>query len=178
MLPGVMTREHGFTLIDVTMASLITGLVMAIAIPMVESARERYQMTAATREVAAQMRSARLAALSANTTMQVRFDCPAPRQYRQIEMVGDPAIDTDPSRCSAANYPYPATNPAVAPSHDGPVMVLPGRVSFGQLQDIEIDQAGRVTAVGGGVMPATVGVANIHETRNVTVTVAGRIRIP
>jgi len=46
-----MTREHGFTLIDVTMASMITGLIMAIAIPTVETARQRYVLTAAAREV-------------------------------------------------------------------------------------------------------------------------------
>lgn len=171
-------REQGFTLIDVTMASLITGLVMAIAIPVVETARLRYQMTAASREVAAEIRSARLAALTTNTAMQVRFDCPAPRQYRRIQVVGNPAIDTDPNRCSLAAYPYPSPNPAVAPSQDGPVMVLPGQVNFGQPQDIQVDRAGRVTPVGGGAMPATIGVANPHETRNVSVTVAGRVQIP
>jgi len=173
-----MTREQGFTLIDVTMASLVTGLLMAIAIPTVETARQRYMLTAAAREVAADLRSARLTALTTNRTFQVRFNCPSPRDYRVIEVVGVPAIDNDPNRCSLAAYPYPPPNPGVAPSQDGPLRTLPGQLVFGQLQNIQIDRAGRVTPVGVGALPAVIGVASPHDTRNVSITVAGRVQSP
>jgi type II secretory pathway pseudopilin PulG len=174
-----MTRTDGFTLIDITMATVITGMVMAMAIPILETARERYQLNSAAREVAAELRSARLVAISTNRSMQVRFDCPAPRQYRVIELTGNPAIDGDPNRCSLTAYPFPSPNLAVAPTLDGPGLSLPGQIVFGQPQDVQIDRAGRVTPLGGvGAMPATVGVASPHEARNVVVSVSGRVQIP
>lgn len=178
MKSRVMSRADGFTLLDVTMTTVITGIVMAMAIPMIQTARERYQLTSASREVAAEIRSARLVAISTNRSMRVRFNCPAPRQYRIIEVVGNPAIDGDPNRCSLAAYPFPSPNPAAAPTLDGPALSLPGLVTFGEPEDLQIDRAGRVTAVGGGAMPATISVANPHETRNVMVSVSGRVQIP
>ncbi len=173
-----MARESGFTFVDLTMATMIMGIVMAISIPMIEAARERYLLNTAAREVAAEIRSARLSALTANTPMQVRFNCPGPRQYRVVEVVGNPAIDADPNRCSVAAYPFPSPNPAAAQTRDGPARWLPGQIVFGQPQNVQIDTAGRVTPLGGGGMPATVGVASPHEARNVVVSVSGRVQIP
>lgn len=155
---------------------LVVGLVAvvtAISVPQFLTALESYRTNSASREVAAQIRAARLAAVTTNRTMLVRFNCPGPRQYRVVEFTGDAAIDNAADRCLA---PWPDADPATLPNNDGPPAVLPDTVSFGALQDLRISTTGLVTPLTGG-MPAVIQVTNGARTRQLTVSAAGRVRM-
>ncbi len=167
---------RGFSLIELMLVVLILSIMAVIALPGTATAFRRYQLAAATREVAAQVRSARLRAVTANETMRVRFNCPAPGQMRVVQVVGTPAIDDAADRCSAAVYPYPDQDVAVQPNHDGPVMVLRGGIRLaGTTPDIDIAPTGRITTQTGG-LPLTIVVTDTHETRSITITAAGQVR--
>ena len=155
----------------------LLGVLMAVTVPGATSASRRYHLAAATREVGAQVRLARLKAVTANRTIRVRFNCPAAGQFRVVEVVNNAAIDNAADRCSSTTYPYPDPNPAAQPDLDGPVMVLRGGITFGGVQDLDIDPTGRVTALTGAV-PATIGVTNSYDTQNVTVSATGRVQVP
>ncbi len=170
-------RQQGFTLIDIMFAVLLSGLLMAVAVPGATTASRRYHLIAATHEVAAQVRAARLRAVTANRTIRVRFNCPAAGQFRVVEVVNNAAIDDAADRCSSTTYPYPDPNPGALPDLDEPVMVLRGGITFGGIQDLDIAPTGRVTALTGAV-PATIGVTNSYETQNVTVSATGRVQVP
>ncbi len=169
--------QQGFSLIEIMFVVLLLGLLMAVTLPGATAASRRYNLIAATREVAAQVRLARLKAVTANRTIRVRFNCPAEGQYRVVEVVNNAAIDDAADRCSSTTYPYPDPNPAALPNLDGPVMVLRGGITFGGVQDLDIAPTGRVTALTGAV-PATIRVTNSHETQAVTVSATGRVQMP
>ncbi len=170
-------RQQGFSLIDIMFVVLLFGLLIAVAVPGATNASRRYNLIAATREVAAQVRLARLKAVTANRTIRVRFNCPAAGQFRVVEVVNNAAIDNAADRCSSTTYPYPDPNPAALPDLDGPIMALRGGITFGGVQDLDIAPTGRVTALT-GVVPATIGVTNNNETQNITVSAAGRVQVP
>ena len=126
--------------------------------------------------MAAQVRVARLKAVTSNCTMRVRFNCPAPGLYRVVEVVNNAAIDNAADRCSSTTYPYPDPNPAALPDLDEPVMVLRGGIAFGGVQDLDIAPTGRVTALT-GALPATIGVTDSYgEIQNVVVSATGAFR--
>jgi Tfp pilus assembly protein FimT len=118
--------EKGFSLVETLLVVLIISGTAVSAMPGASTAFRRYQLDSARSQIAAQVRSARLRAVTANQTMRVRFNCPAPGQMRVVQLVGNPTVDDGEDRCSAAVYPYPDRNVAVEPNHDGPVMTLPG----------------------------------------------------
>ena len=147
----------------------------ATTLPGMSNAFRRYQIDSASREVASQIRAARLRAVTSNQTMRVRFNCPSPGQLRVVQLVDIPAIDDAEDRCSAASYPFPDRDQAAAPNHDGPVMVLRGDLSFQQgTPDIDIAPTGRMTALQ-GTLPASILVNDHRESRTVRVTAAGRV---
>ena len=173
-----MRREDGFTLLDMLLVVGLVGIMAAIAVPPAATAVRRYQLRAATREVAAQIRAARLRAVTSNRTMRVRFNCPAAGQFRVVEVVGVAAVDGAADRCSLTAYPYPSpAPPAARPNHDGPVVALPGQTGFGGFQDIDIAANGRVTPLAGG-LPVTITVADNYENQNLTVSASGRVQLP
>ncbi len=175
--PPRQHRQGGFTLIDIMFTVSLLGVLMAVTVPGATTASRRYHLAAATRDVAAQVRVARLRAVTANRTIRVRFNCPAAGQFRVVEVVNNAAIDNAADRCSSTTYPYPDPNPVALPDLDGPVMVLRGGITFGGIQDLDIAPTGRVTALTGAV-PATIGVTNSYETQNVTVSATGRVQVP
>ena len=154
---------------------LVVSAMAATTLPSTATAIRRYQLDSATREVAAQVRSARLRAVTTNEMIRVRFNCPVPGQLRIVQLVGTPAIDDAEDRCSATVYPYPDRDVAVEPNHDGPVIVLRGGIGLAEsTPDIDIAPTGRITALVGG-LPLTVVVSDPHEARNITITAAGRV---
>jgi prepilin-type N-terminal cleavage/methylation domain-containing protein len=169
-----MDRIQGFSLIELLVAVALILIMSASAVPLLSGAFRGSAVFAAQRDVAGQIRSARLAAVTSNRTMQVRFSCPAAGQYRTIEITGDVTIDNDTARCS---YPWPDTDPTTPPSLDGPIMGLPEGISFGTTQDLQISTTGLITPLSGS-SPATIQVRYDSITRQITVSAAGRIQTP
>lgn len=167
--------QRGITLVELLMTVLLVGIMAATSAPGMSNAFRRYQLDAATREIAQQLRSARLKAVTSNQTMRVRFNCPEPGQLRVVEVVDTPAIDDADDRCSAASYPYPDRDDAVVPNLDGPVMVLRGDINLNVMTpDIDIAPTGRMTARQ-VALPLEIIVTDDQESRAVRVTAAGRV---
>src|SRR5687768_3077063 len=164
---------RGFSLVEVLLVVALVGTITAIAVPQFMTALTQYRTNSASREVAAQIRNARLAAVTTNRTMLVRFNCPGPRQYRVVQLTGVAAIDDAADRCAA---PYPDADPVALPNNDGPPAILPDTVAFGALQDLRISTTGLVTPLTGG-MPALIEVTNGQRTRQITVSASGRVRM-
>lgn len=157
-------------LIVVGLVATLTG----IAVPSLRLALQRYRTHSAGREVAGVIRAARLAAVTTNRTMIVRFNCPGARQYRFIEFTGNAAIDNAADRCAAA---WPDPDPATLPNNDGPPMYLPENISFGAVQGLRIAPTGVITPLTGG-MPALIEVTDGSMVGQLTVSAAGRVQLP
>lgn len=122
----------GFTLPELLMAVAILGTIAAIAIPMGLSMTDRMRLNQGLRDVEREMQTARLKAVSLNKALQVRFNCPAPGQYRIVEVMNS-AVDNTTNRCSEVAYPVRTAgrdaDPAT-PDFDGPVRYLTNQVQF------------------------------------------------
>lgn len=152
----------------------MVGVLAATAVPLMSGAFRRSVSMGAGRDIAGQIRSARLAAVTTNRAMRVRFNCPAAGQYRVLELTGNAAIDNDVNRCT---YEYPDTNPNAAPNLDGPIMYLPDGISFSATQDLQISTAGLITPLTGAT-PAVIRVTDGSFARQIAVSTAGRIQGP
>jgi len=116
--------------------------------------------------VAAQIREARLAAITRNSTFRVRFDCFGGTAIRMVIVTGNASIDNASDRCSQQVQ------------NDGPPIYLPPNVSFGgggPPPALEINGRGQVSAVS-GTMPQTFSVSYGDFSRTLIVTASGRVR--
>src|SRR5947207_4314732 len=75
----------GFSLLEMLLIAAMIGIVAAMAVPGLLNGVDRLRLGMATRDVQSELQSARLKAVSANTLMRVRFDCPSAGQFRMIE---------------------------------------------------------------------------------------------
>lgn len=144
----MMSRAHGagdqsgFTLMEVLMITAIIGIMAGIALPALNNEVEMLKLGMSTREVQSELQTARLKAVSANTYMRVRFNCPAAGQFRMVERIGTPfAADTGDDldanatvRCTVSTYPYKHTgsdtNRLTRPNNDGSLRSLQQKVAF------------------------------------------------
>lgn len=165
--------EHGASLAEVLIVVALVATITGVAVPRFLTGLEHYRTHSAGRHVAAEIRAARLAAVTANRVMIVRFNCPGPRMFRAVEFTGNPAIDTAADRCAA---PWPDPDPATLPNVDGPPAYLPDTIRFGATQDLRITATGAVTPVTGG-MPAVIEVTNGSLIARITVSAAGRVLV-
>lgn len=170
-----LRRDAGFSLAEILIVIALVVTVTGIAVPQMMGAMQRYRTRSAAGEVAAQIRAARLAAVTTNRQMIVRFNCPVARAYRFVEVTGDPAIDAlgNAARCSMA----PAdADPATLPNADGSLSFLPETITFNATQDLRISTTGVVTPLAGG-LPASIGVTNGAMNGQITVTSSGRVTV-
>ncbi len=159
----------GFSLVEILAVIAVGGILSAIAVPTVTGAIRLYALNSTARNVAAEIRATRYAAVATNRTMVLRFNCPNPGDYRTIEWTGDATIDGDANRCALANYPYPDPDPAARPNADGPLQSLPRGLTFSTAAPISFNATGRVAA------QVTIGVTNGTTTRNIQVLATGRV---
>ena len=140
----------GFTLIDILVTIAVFSIIMAGALPSLINISESMKLGQGQREVASALQSARLLAVTSNRPIRVRFNCPAAGQYRITELIGSQstpvADDTATDRCSDTKWKFPAndTNPTTRPNHDGPLLALPARVTFGAASTLEFWPDGSV----------------------------------
>jgi prepilin-type N-terminal cleavage/methylation domain-containing protein len=161
-----MTSARGFTLVELLIAGGIIGLAAAAAIPAMNNAVQRNKVITSTELVAAQIREARLAAISRNKAFRVSFNCPAPGALRMLAVTGNAAVDNDVNRCRM-NQP-----------NDGPLLYMPQGLSFGNAQPVlEVSARGQISAIA-GTMPQTVSVTYGAYSRTLVVSATGRVAIP
>ena len=179
----------GFTLVEIVVALGMLATITAIAVPLVQDIGNGIALGNAQRLVMSELQQARMKAVTSNRNIRVRFNCPAAKQLRMVELIGTPAIpvaqDTAADRCSEVTYPFPAIdhNPITLPNEDGPIQRIDPRVSFGNVQTIEFRPTGIAYSVNadgtsGPPLPGNgvaLTVTKGNDTRTVTVNALGKI---
>lgn len=142
---------------------LIT-IMAGMAIPFIQESTVRNTVWTATEMIGAQVRQARLKAITQNKSFRIRFDCPAVGQVRVLIVTGDNTIDAAADRC--ARYL----------KHDTGIFQMPAAVTYtGALPVLEVNGRGMYTAIGGAV-PLTIRVGYGGRTfRGMTVSATGQI---
>lgn len=183
-------RQSGFSIVELLLVSAISIVVIGIGFPVFQGATAMLQVRGAVGGLQTELQAARHKAVASKRPMRVRFDCPAPGQFRVVEVIGSPSepdpADSGPDRCSESRYPYPApdTNVLTRPNHDGPVRRLPRQVVFVNPRTIEfwpdgtahIDLGATPWAI---IPPAGIGitVANEAAQRTVMINGLGRMQV-
>jgi Tfp pilus assembly protein FimT len=180
----------------------VVGIMAAIALPGILNEVDRLKLGMATRNVQSELQTARLKAVSSNTYMRVRFNCPAAGQFRVVERIGTPfAADTGDdldanaaARCNATTYPFKATGNDTSrltrPNNDGPVKDLQESVTFSTTAGltstaskvVEFWPNGSVHVAGGPPWPQigaplTIVLTKGTTTKTITVTSLGNIQM-
>ena len=159
-----MRSERGYTLFEVLIVVALIGIVSAISVPVFLESNRRGALWSGAEQIGATVRSARLKAISQNTTYRVVFNCPSANELRSLIVTGDPAIDDDAGRCGQTY------------EGDSGTIELPGGVAYDVEDTTELVVTGRgiFTAVGGAI-PATITVTHGAATRILTVSGTGQI---
>jgi prepilin-type N-terminal cleavage/methylation domain-containing protein len=121
--------ERGFSLAELMLTMAIAATLMAMAVPVLTDVTTSAKLNTAARTVERELQGARLKAVSTNSVLRVRTNCPTAGYIRTVEVLGN-AIDSATNRCDATVYPYPSDNDlATRPNYDGPVRVLPNEAT-------------------------------------------------
>jgi Tfp pilus assembly protein FimT len=143
---------------------LIIGVVSAVAAPLFVTSTARNNVWTASETIGAQIRQARLKAISRNTTFQIRFNCPAAGQFRSLAMTGTSSIDNHVDRCSQTR------------DYDSGVFALPTGTSYGDADLVlSVNGRGVYSSANGSGIPETLSVTYGTSTRTLTVSATGQI---
>jgi len=149
----IATATDGFTLVDMLLVTAFMAIIMATAVPTLRNVGDSIRLGAGAREVERELQTARLKAVTTNSVMRLRFNCPVAGQYRMVELMAAPGAplagpDAAADRCTDTAYPYPAADlsPITVPNHDGPVRRLHPDLSFGAFKTLEFWPDGTVRA--------------------------------
>lgn len=157
-----MRSERGYTLIELLVVLGLAAIMSGVAIPVFVESTNRNRVWTAAELIGANVRQARLKAISSNTSYRVRFDCPATGVFRVLRVTGDPVVDDAGDRCTTLE------------DGDSGEIPMPPRVSFGAVPTLEVNGRGLFTAIG-GVIPQTITVTSGGITRTLRVTAAGQV---
>ncbi len=172
-----LSAEHGFGVMQGLFSLLIVGGVSAMYMPKMTEMLHHYLLMGVAHEVGAQIRGARVLAVTTGTTVRVRFNCPGPGEYRVLEVTNRRSIDSDRDRCSTRAFPYPDPSPGKGPDHDGPLMTLKEGVRFSDHQDFDIGPTGEITPVGGGQAPVPITISDGERTFTMHVLASGGVEL-
>jgi Tfp pilus assembly protein FimT len=190
--PKTLTNDSGVSLIDMLMVIAIIASLSAIAIPNFLSSIEQYRLGTSVRAVERELQFARLKAVSSQSPMRIRFNCPVANQVRAVELIGtslnpDPA-DSATNRCDEKVYPYSPTGAdksrLTRPNNDGPVRQLQTDVTFTATTNLEFWPDGTVhTPCNAACVSApqigtvTITLQRKGKTKNITVNSLGKIQM-
>jgi type IV fimbrial biogenesis protein FimT len=173
---------RGFSLIELLLVVAIAGTLAAIAIPALADFAESQRLSTATRLVERELQSARLQAVSTNSRLWVRTNCPVAGQLRTTEYLGT-FNDTASNRCSPTAYPFPPADSDITtvPNYDGPVRYLSFNTTV-TTKVVEFRPDGTAFEVVAGVPQPIASTVNIVVTRSgnsrtVTVNALGKVAI-
>jgi prepilin-type N-terminal cleavage/methylation domain-containing protein len=162
--------DRGFSLTELMLTVAVAATIAGIAVPVMGDVSDSIKLNEATRMVERELQDARIKAVSTNTPVRMRTNCPAVGYIRIVEVLGTPAEDTPAARCLQTNYPFPADNDLMTrPNGDGPVRLLVNSATVGTAS-IQFSPDGTARQVVAGV--AQTIVANVV----VTVTRKGKSR--
>lgn len=161
---GGVRSESGFSMIELLVAMGLVTLLAGMAIPYIQESTVRNSVWTATEMIGAQVRQARLKAITLNTPFRIRFDCPAVGQMRLLIVTGDNLVDGAVDRCSQYL------------EHDTGIFQMPASVAYTEdLPILQVTGRGTYTAIGGAV-PLTINVGYGGRTfRGMTVSATGQI---
>jgi Tfp pilus assembly protein FimT len=190
----------GYSLIDIVITLGIIATVAGVAVPAAVNMIDAQSLNTSVRDVERELQFARLKAVTSQTRMRVRLDCPKVGQFRAVELVGTPTaptandMDSYTDRCKDTLFPYSPTgvdsSRLTRPNNDGPVRTLQTQVSFvgtskaPTLYSIEFwpDGTAHNTLVNGTTVTAPLATATITLTRkgvskNIQVNGFGKIQM-
>ena len=159
-----MRSERGYTMIELLITVGLIGVVSAISVPVFMESNARSSLWSGSEQIGASVRSARLRAISQNTTYRVTFDCPAANELRTLIMTGDPDVDDDAGRCSQTL------------EGDSGIIQLPVGVAYdvGAATSLQVTGRGIFTTTGGAI-PLTITVNHGAAIRTLTVSGTGQV---
>lgn len=190
MLPSRLASVRGFSLIELLAVSTVSVIVVGISFPLFANTGGVFHVRGAARVVQSELQAARHKAVATQRPIRVRFGCPAPGQFRVVELIGSvgqpDAADNATNRCSEASYPYPPAdqNSLTRPNHDSPIRRLPADVQFVTTRTIEFWPDGTAHADAGtgspwpmiGATEVAITLGNNLATNTISVNGLGRIR--
>lgn len=159
-----MLSVRGFTLFELLLVMAMIGIMSAVAIPTLSGSTQRNQVWTASELIGAQIRQARLKAISRNMSFRVRFDCPSTGQFRVLQVMGT-SVDTQSDRCSLQQ------------TYDSGVMTMPTNVTYSaspSMPTLTVNSRGIYTS--SGTIPADITVTYGGGTsRTLRISATGQI---
>ena len=159
----------------------VSATLMAMALPVVTDITQSAKLNAATRLVERELQTARLKAVSTNSILRVRTNCPSAGYVRTVEVLGS-AVDLAPNRCSTDAYPFqPDDELATRPNFDGPARILPLETTVTDAV-LDFGPDGTARRVVGGVAqpitePVAITIVRRVGTKTVTINGLGKVQI-
>jgi len=149
---------------EILIVVALIGIVSAISVPVFMESNRRGALWSGAERIGAAVRSARLKAISQNTTYRVVFNCPSPNELRSLILTGDAGIDDAAGRCGDTY------------EGDSGIIELPSGVAYDVDDTTELLVTGRgIFSAIGGAIPATITVTHGAATRVLTVSGTGQI---
>ena len=163
-----MRSERGYTMFEILIVIGLIGIVSAISVPVFIESNRRSGLWTGAEPVGSSIRSARLKAISQNTSYRVVFNCPNDNELRTLVVTGDADVDDVTDLATRCNDSYDG---------DSGVIQLPGAVEY-EVEDgaafLQVSGRGIFTAEGGPI-PLTITVTSGGATRLLTVSGTGQV---
>ena len=156
-----MRSERGFTLLEAIVVIGLISVLGAMALPVMFDSNNRNAVWTASEQIGSQVRQARLKAITRNTSFQIRFNCPAARNYRLLVVDGN---INDADRCTQFK------------EQDSGVYTVPLSVAYGNPPTLQVNGRGQYSIVGAGSLPLTVTVQHSNgHARAMTISITGQV---